>query len=117
VITAAGAWWTLLGWDTQKTLGSDGYQHGPYERWQVIALTVVMSVLAVWLGYRHNVLGGPATAAITLALCFGVSGELDPENDGLWPVGAIMLAFASFVGIALLAHLSRRIDDRFASRR
>lgn len=88
VVTAAGAWWALLGWDTEKTRGADGYPHGPYEAWQIVSLIAVLALLAVWLGHRGSVSGGAGAAAVTLAICFGVSAELDPGGDGLWPVGA-----------------------------
>lgn len=109
-------WWALLGWDTKKTRGSDGYLHGPYETWQVIALVIVLGLLAVWLGHKESLIAGPVTAAIMLAVCFGVSAQFDPEHDGLWVAGALSLAIGSFAGISLVALITRLIEGRVMRR-
>lgn len=113
-IAAAAGWWVLLGWDTRKTLGSDGYLHGPYGEWQVVALIAVLGVLSVWMGRRHSVVGGPTVAAISLAICFSISAQSGSasENDGLWPVGAVLLLIGSFAAITFVAYYSSRTENR-----
>jgi hypothetical protein len=95
VVTVIG-YLTLLGWDQEKTLGADGYLHGPYEPWQVIALVAVLGVLAVWAGWRGRFGLGTVAATVVLTLVWSIDAATDSDSDGLWPVGAGMV----FIGTA-----------------
>lgn len=102
----------LLGWDQQKTLGSDGYLHGPYEPWQVVALCAVVGAAAAWAGWRRDRLVGSAAAAVTMTLAFSIDAATDRQNDGLWPIGAFVVLVATFVGFWLCATVGAWLRER-----
>jgi hypothetical protein len=95
----------LLGWDQKKTVGPDGYQHGPYDPWQVVALCVVVGVAAAWAGWRRDALVGAIAATMTMTAAFSIDAATDSENDGLWPVGACMVLVATFFGFWLCTNV------------
>lgn len=108
-VTSLAAYLLLLGWDQQKTLGADGYLHGPYEAWQVAALVVVLAVGAAWSGWRHHSVVGASVAATTLTAIWSTDAATDSENDGLWPVGALLVAIATMGGFLLVAAIASRV--------
>ena len=101
-LIAYAAW---LGWDQTKELGADGYLHGPYQWWQVAGLALMVLALAA-TGER---LGHPVISAVmitaALTLAWSVDAATDPgmENDGLWPIGSVVIAVSSFAGVLLLS--------------
>ena len=102
------AYLALLGWDQQKTLGADGYQHGPYEAWQVVATVGVLGVLAAWCGWRGRVLMGSGVGAAVFTVVWSVDAATNSESDGLWPVGAALVAVGTGGGFLLVAALTNR---------
>lgn len=106
----------LIGWDQRKTLGSDGYLHGPYETWQVGALCAVVALAAVWAGWRRGGRVASLSAAAAITAAFSVDAATDPENDGLWGVGAVTVLVATYLGCRLCtligAWLRRRRGQR-----
>jgi hypothetical protein len=104
VVTAAG-YLSLLGSDQRKTLGADGYLHGPYAPWQVIALVAVLGVLAVWAGWCGRFALGTVAATVVLTTLFSIDAATDAENDGLWPVGALMVATGTAGGFLVVSAL------------
>lgn len=95
-----------LGWDQQKDIGPDGSVSGPYQSWQVIGLILTMvliTAVAGWCG--HPWVAGIVTAAV-LTLCWSVDAATDADSDGLWPVGAVLVAVGSFIGLTFVAHLA-----------
>jgi hypothetical protein len=98
-----------LGWDQEKDISPDGSASGPYQPWQVVGLVlavVLISAIAGWRGYPW-VAG--IVPAVVLTLCWSVDAVTDPDNDGLWPVGAIMVAVGAFTGLTIVARLATTV--------
>ena|SRR5579884_4074339 len=103
-----GAWTVLLGWDVHKHLNAAGTLSGPYEPWQVLVLGVLIlaAVLAAARsGYWPSILVVP----VVLTACFSYAGATDPQGDGLWPVGALMLLALSGGATAAVAGWGARL--------
>lgn len=60
------------------------------------------AVAFIWglSGQRRAVVAGMPP---TLTICFGISGLVSPYDDGLWPIGAFLVAVASCAGAAVVA--------------
>jgi hypothetical protein len=102
----AGSYLVLLGWHRPKqTDPVTGDQTGPYHAWQVILVALVVALVAVALGR----LGLPNVALVvipvTLVVLFSADAATARDGDGLWPVGAALLAAAALAGTAVLARL------------
>jgi hypothetical protein len=108
VVTITG-YLSLLGWDRQKTVGTDGYAHGPYEPWPVIAFVGVLGVLAGWAGWRGRFGLGTAVATVVLTVLWSIDAATAPENDGLWPVGAGMVLIGTAGGFILVSALADHV--------
>jgi hypothetical protein len=102
---AAGAYLLALGWHRQKHLGADGYLHGPYSAGQITLVAAVLVVLALWARSRGAVGLGAVAATITVDVLFSVEADTDPQSDGLWPVGALLVAVATYGGFWLVGIL------------
>jgi hypothetical protein len=103
VVTVA-AYLAFLGWDQHKDLDPvTRNETGPYEPWQVIGLGVVLAALAFTAGWRGRMLPAVVVLPAVLAACFGVDGATDPDGDGLWPIGAGLVAVGALAGTATLA--------------
>ena len=97
-----------LGWDQAKELGADGYLHGPYQWWQVIGLVITVVALASIGGRLAHPLLSTFVISVVLTLSWSVDAATGPgmENDGLWPLGSILIAIGSFVGVYLVASVA-----------
>jgi hypothetical protein len=102
-----------LGWDTTKEIGPDGNLHGPYEPWQVVGVVLVLGVIAVAAGWRRHPWVAVAVTTTVMTVSISVQGATEPRNDGLWPIGAFMVAIGTFLGVGLVAFLA----DAFAGDR
>ncbi len=103
-----------LGWDQQRNVGWN-QQPGPYETWQIVGLVAVLVVIAAVAGWRGRASAGAASATVVMTLCFAIDAASEPAqyNDGLWPVGALLVAGGTFVGVKFVATCA----DGFAARR
>ena len=110
-----GAFFAFLAWDRHKTRGSDGYLHGPYEPWQVIAVVVVIAGAAVWAGRRGNWVTGTVVATVAMTVAWSVNAATDPDNDGLWPVGALLVCLGTLLGFFLVSTMVARPTDYFGT--
>jgi len=102
VIVTTGAYVGFLAWDTRKTLGSDGSLHGPYEAWQVVGVVVVLFALAVAGGMLDQARPVATTTALVMAMGASISGATSRYDDGLWPVGTILIGLGTFCGTLLV---------------
>lgn len=104
-----------LGWQRAKHLGPDSYLHGPYEPWRVAGLLVVLGVIVVAATARGYAKVAVVMTTLVVTLFFSVQGATDPRSDGLWPIGAILVAVGTAGGTSLavaLVLLSRRVRSR-----
>jgi hypothetical protein len=87
-----------LGWDQTKFLGPDGSLHGPYEPWQVVGVVLVLGVIAATACVRRRPGVAVVVTTLVMTVCFSVQVATDPLNDGLWPIGAFMVAAGTCAG-------------------
>lgn len=93
-----------------KTVGPDGELHGPWTESQVGGLVLTLLVIAVLGTLLMPTVRGAAgwllplyvAAALTAALTvtWSAVAAADPDGDGLWPVGALLLLVGSALGTA-----------------
>jgi uncharacterized membrane protein YfcA len=105
VVATAATYAALLSWDTHKTIDpSTGTLTGPYSAWQVIVcglVLVALGAMAVRRGHRGLVFVIPGV----FTLCWSVQAALDPNDDGLWPIGADLVLLGTCAGAGLLCAL------------
>lgn len=94
----AGGYLLLLGWGRKKTLGADGYLHGPYEPGRVVALVAVLGVLAGWAGWRGRILLGTLVATAVATVLWSIDAANDTQSEGLWPVGTVLVMTCTACG-------------------
>jgi MYXO-CTERM domain-containing protein len=97
----------MTGMNTRATTGSALlWTSGPYQPWQIIGLGLALAVLAFAAGWRRRLLPAVAEIPVALTACFIVDAAADAESDGLWPIGAALVAFGSLFGTSLVAALA-----------
>jgi len=101
-----------LGWDQTKYRGSDGNLHGPYETWQVVGLVITLGVIAASAGWRRQPWVAVVVMTMVMTACFSYQGATDPLNDGLWPIGAALVAASTFGGVTTAAVIARALTNR-----
>ncbi|WP_207507914.1 hypothetical protein [Klenkia brasiliensis] len=88
----------LLAWDTQRDVDPvTGMSTGPYEAWQVLTVGVLLlglGLAAAWRGPGWLVLVVP----VAFTVAWSVTAATAPDGDGLWPVGALLVAAGTAVG-------------------
>ncbi|MFI2754907.1 hypothetical protein ACGIF2_15865 [Cellulomonas sp. P22] len=112
----AVAYLALLGWDQVKTVTPDGSATGPYEAWQVVVLVLVLAGTAAVAGWHRRTWVATLTMTVVLTLCWSYDAATDPAdlNDGLWPVGALLVLIGTFVGAAVVAGVAAAVARRRA---
>ncbi|MGW0435547.1 hypothetical protein ACWDV4_23785 [Micromonospora sp. NPDC003197] len=103
----------LFAWDQHKDLDPKTMsESGPYEAWQVIVAVLLLGLLAFVAGRR----GRPWVATIALpvvfTVCFAVDAATGPDADGLWIIGAILVALGTLAGTAAVAGLGAFLRTR-----
>ena len=76
---------------------------GPYEPWQVVGAVLVLGVIAAMAGWLRRPWVAVVMNTLVMTVCFSVSAGIDPGDDGLWPVGAFIVAVATCAGVAVVA--------------
>jgi hypothetical protein len=109
--TVAG-YLAFLGWDQKKDIARDGGETGPYQPWQVIGLTVVLVVITVWAARLHHPIVAALVIPLVLTVVWSIDASNDPEDDGLWPVGATMLYIGSTLGLGFVSLLMNQLKPR-----
>jgi hypothetical protein len=69
-------------------------------------VVLVLSVIAAVAGVHGRPVVAVVVTTLVMTVCFSVQGATDPLNDGLWPVGAFMVAAGTCAGVALVAFLA-----------
>lgn len=88
----------VLGWDTGYDVdATTGQVSGPYAVWQVAlagALLLLLGLAAAWRGPAWLV----AVVPVVFTVAWAVSAASAPDGDGLWPVGAALVAVGTGIG-------------------
>jgi hypothetical protein len=109
----AGTYWAFLGWDRRKDLNpATGELTGPYQPWQVIGCGAVLALLAFESGRRGRIWPVALVLPTVLTACFAINAATDPDSDGLWPIGAALVALGSTAGTAAVAALGAALGRR-----
>jgi hypothetical protein len=106
-----------LGWDQHKDAQPDGSLTGPYQSWQVAGLVLVLAAVAAVASLRGRPMIAVVVGTVVTTACFSVDAATEPPitNDGLWPIGAAMVALGTCGGLALvgaITTMSRRTGSR-----
>jgi hypothetical protein len=106
----------FLAWDQHKDIDPFGNVTGPYQAWQIVGVVLALGAVAGMAGWHDQ--AGTAIAVIptVFTTCWIIDAVTDEWNDGLWPIGAGLVAIGSFLGIggaalvamACRAHFERR---------
>ena len=107
-----------LGWHTPKELDPATLEEsGPYEPWQVVAVVLTLGVVVALGAWFRRPL------AVVAGTVLGITGSLAadwataPDADGLWIIGAGLVAVGSAVGASALAAVVLVLRQRTDSRR
>ncbi len=109
-LLSAGLWFGWFGWDTEYQYDTaTGEMTGPYEIWQGVA-AFLCSIVVIGLAYRllHFVVALlvlPASFTLAwISTAFGV------DSNGLWAVGAILVAVGTTFGTAVMLGIAAAVD-------
>jgi peptidoglycan/LPS O-acetylase OafA/YrhL len=109
----AATYGAFLGWDQHKDLDPVTRElSGPYEAWQVVGCGALLAALAFETGRRGHMWLVSTVVPVVLTGCFSVDAATDTDSDGLWPVGAALVAVGSFAGSLALSALGARVAQR-----
>ncbi len=74
-----------LGSNENYKIGADGYEHGPYQPWQVIGFVSVMALVVAIVGSQLLVLDTAVVVSIALTVTFAAySAPEDRQGYGEW---------------------------------
>ena len=104
-----------LGPHEHYEIGSDGFEHGPYQPWQVIGLVVVLTAIVIIAGWQRMAIGTASTVAVAMTVAFAYYADKGPAS--FWIFGAILVAVGSFLGSLVVASLTTRVSKQVAVRR
>lgn len=108
VVTVA-AYLLLLGWHAEKTLDpATGRETGPYDAWQVLLLIAVVAVTAFVLGRLGLALTAIAVVPLALAAVYAIDAATEPDADGLWAIGTILVLVCAAGGVAVVSLLAQK---------
>jgi peptidoglycan/LPS O-acetylase OafA/YrhL len=109
----AATYGAFLAWDQHKDYDpATGQLSGPYKAWQVVGCGVVLAGLAFETGRRGRMWLASIVVPVVLTACFSVDAATGEDSDGLWPIGAGLVALGSFAGTLAVAALGARLAPR-----
>lgn len=93
----------FLGLDRAKDVDPiTGVVTGPYSPGQVIACGLAYLFVVAVGGTRSPVVAG-VVAPLTFTLLWSITAATDPLDQGLWPIGAVLVGIGTAAGAALAA--------------
>lgn len=109
-VLSAGLWYGWFAWDTEYEYdAATGRVTGPYAVWQGVG-AFLCSIVVVWFAYRllHFVV---ALLVIPAFFTFAwISTAVAMDSNGLWVVGAVLVAVGTPVGTALMLGIAAAIE-------
>jgi ABC-type transport system involved in cytochrome c biogenesis permease component len=78
----------------------------------VVGCGAVLAALAFATGRRGRPWLASVVVPLVLTVCYSVDAATDPDADGLWPVGAGLVALGSLAGSVAVAALGNRFAQR-----
>jgi hypothetical protein len=96
-VTADVSW---FGWQRQKHLNTAGYLAGPYTTGEVVGLVLTLAAVVLLAAWRQR-WAAAASVPVLVTVLFSVQGATDPQGDGLWPIGAVLVFIAAALGTGL----------------
>ena len=107
-----------LGWHTPKELDPATLEEsGPYEPWQVVAVVLTLAVVVAVGAWLRRPLAVVAGTVVGTTGSLAADWATAPDADGLWVVGAGLVAVGSAVGASALAAAVLVLRHRADSRR
>ena len=113
-VTAAVAlvYAAFLGWDQQRDVDPvTGENTGPYGTAQVLACGVAYLLVVACGGARAPVAAAVA-GPVAFTFLWSLDAATDPDADGLWPIGALLVLWGTSVGAVLAVLLGRALAHR-----
>lgn len=109
-VLSAALWYGWFAWDREYYYdAATGEMAGPYAVWQGVG-AFLCSLVVVGLAYR---LLHFAVALLVLSVAFTgawISTAITFDSNGLWAVGAILVAIGATLGSALMLGISAIVD-------
>lgn len=104
VVAVAVVYLAFLGWDQHADIDPEtGEQTGPYQPWQVIGVGIALILIAFIAGRAGRAVLVTTMLPLTLTACFVIDAATDPNADGLWVIGATLVAVGSLLGTGAVA--------------
>ncbi|GAB3552458.1 hypothetical protein GCM10027404_23040 [Arthrobacter tumbae] len=107
---SSGLWFGWFAWDTEYHYDpAAGEMAGPYELWQGIG-AFLCSFVVVALAYRllHFIV---ALMVVPASFTFAwISTAAATDDTGLWLVGALLVAFGTTAGAALMLGIAAAVE-------
>lgn len=92
-------------------LSTLGWHRTTIHEWQGGLLVVILAVFAAVYGYRGRAWIATLTAPPILTLLFIADASTQRDSQGLWAIGAALLAIDSPLGIGTVAWVSSRVRN------
>lgn len=106
-VAVVAVYLAFLGWDQRRDVDPlTGAQTGPYQPWQVVGTAIGLLLVAFIAGRAGRTVLVSVVLPLTLTVCFAVDAATDPDADGLWVIGAALVAFGSLLSTGAVAFLA-----------
>jgi hypothetical protein len=103
-ITTVSGYFLWLGWHRPKQLHPDGHLTGPYKAWQVLGFVLTLAIIAAAITWwSETVWIAPVMMTAVTTAYFSVEAATSDYNDGLWPIGAMLVMIGAALGITLVS--------------
>lgn len=97
---AAATYLEFLGWHWLE--GTAGDPRGVYPPSAVVPAVFVLALLALASALLHSRTAGFIATTIGFVGCFAADADTSRNNDGLWPVGALLIVGGIWLGFRLV---------------
>lgn len=115
-VVAAIAWFAWMGWDNEYWYDDAGNAQGPYETWQVVGCALTFVVGCVLGAALWRPLGPMAVMPLAFTVAWVVTAA-GTDDQGLWPVGAVLVLAGTLLGSGLIGIIVGAFDPPSTRRR